>query len=53
MLHIANLIFHPNAAVLVMVLGLVVWLLAYIHEIMWPYINLKANIVAQDMLQTL
>lgn len=53
LLHVANLIFHTNTAVLVMVLGLVVWLLAYMHERIWPYISLKANYVAQSMLRTL
>lgn len=53
MLHIANILFHPNAAVLRMVLGLVVWLLVYLHEKRWPYLDQKANKVAQNMLQTL
>lgn len=53
LLHLLNIPFRLNSAVLLMVLGLPVWLLAYLHERYWPYVDQKANKVAQSLLQTL
>lgn len=53
LLHLLNIMFRPNSAVLLMVLGLPVWLLVHLHEIYWPYVDQKANRVAHNMLQAL